>query len=189
MTEIVARTARLRLREWTRDDASPFYQVMNTPAVMRHLGGVQTAEQWEAAVDRLFGYQQQLGHTFWIAEREADDALLGFCGLKRVNAPGASMPGAMEVGWRLREDAWGQGFAREAASAALDLAFDRFGSDEVVALTVAANTASWGLMKRLAMRPRPDLSYIDTRFPSPSDLNPTLVYSITAAEWAAVRLA
>ena len=156
---------------------------------MRHLGGVQTAEQWADAVDRILGYQQQLGYTFWIVESEADGAMLGFCGLKRVNAPGAPMPGAMEVGWRLREDAWGQWFAREAATAALDLAFDRFGADEVVALTVAANIGSWGLMKRLAMRPRPDLGYVDTRFPNPSDLNPTIVYSIAAAEWTAARSA
>jgi RimJ/RimL family protein N-acetyltransferase len=93
----------------------------------------------------------------------------------------------MEVGWRLREDAWGQGFAREAASASLDLAFDRFGAEEVVALTVGGNQASWGLMRRLGMSERPDLGYVDTRFPSPSDYNPHLVYSISAANWTSAR--
>ncbi len=183
MARIVALTPRLRLREWALDDAAPFYEVMNTPAVMRHLGGTQTPEQWADVVERLLGYQRELGHTFWIVEQEADSRLIGFCGLKRVNSPGASMSGAMEVGWRLREDAWGQGLAREAATAALDLAFGQFGADEVVALTVAGNVGSWGLMIRLGMRARPDMTYVDTRFPNPSELNPQLVYSIAASEW------
>jgi RimJ/RimL family protein N-acetyltransferase len=187
VAEVVAQTERLRLRGWTPEDAEPFYSALNTPAVMRWLGGPQTPEVWAEGVERLLGYQRDFGHTFWIVERLADGQLLGFCGLKRVNAPGAPMPGAMEVGWRLREEAWGQGFAREAAAASLDLAFGRFGADEVVALTVQGNTGSWGLMERLGMRRRSDLQYDDPRFPSPSDLNPTIVYSVSAAEWSARR--
>ena len=63
----------------------------------------------------------------------------------------------MEVGWRFREDAWGQGYAKEAAIATLDAAFKRFGAEGVVALTVAGNTGSWGLMERLGMRRREEL--------------------------------
>jgi RimJ/RimL family protein N-acetyltransferase len=87
----------------------------------------------------------------------------------------------MEIGWRLREDAWGQGYAREAATAALDAAFGAFGAGEVVALTVHENSASWGLMKRLGMRRREDLDYVDPRFGP--DLNPSIVYSIDRQTW------
>ena len=62
-----------------------------------------------------------------------DDELLGFCGLKRVNSPGAPLPGNFEIRWRLREDAWGQGYAGEAAIASLDLAFGRYAAPHVVA--------------------------------------------------------
>jgi RimJ/RimL family protein N-acetyltransferase len=180
---VVAETDRLTLREWTIADERPFYEVMNTPAVMRWLGGLQTAQEWHAAFERLLGYQQALGHTFWLVERREDHALLGMCGLKRVNAPGASCPGAMEIGWRFRENAWGKGYAAEAAAASLDLAFDRFAAMEVVALTVIDNVGSWRLMERLGMRRRTDLDYDDTRFPSPSDFNPHIVYSIDAEDW------
>ena len=50
----------------------------------------------------------------------------------------------MEIGWRLREDAWGQGYAKEAAIASLDLAFGRFAAPHVVALTVPAIAAAGG---------------------------------------------
>ena len=116
-----------------------------------------------------------------------DGELLGFCGLKRVNADGTDLVGQFEVGWRLRESAWGQGIAKEAAIAALDLAFGRLGAPHVVALTVAGNAGSWGLMEKLGMSRRADLDFDDPRYGA--DLNPTIIYRIDAAEWAAARAA
>jgi RimJ/RimL family protein N-acetyltransferase len=179
---IAATTDRLILRTWDEGDSDRFYEAMNTPAVMRHLGGMQDRATWAAAKSRLDGYQRDFGHTFWIAERRSDGELLGFCGLKRVNAEGAGdLTGAHEIGWRLRESAWGQGFAKEAASASLDLAFGRFAAPFVVALTVDQNIESWGLMRRLGMRRRADLDFEDPKYGP--DLNPTIVYRIAADEW------
>src|SRR5438270_11618830 len=115
MVEVVAETERLILREWDDSDEAAFYAVMNTPAVMRWLGGVQTADEWREGFNRLVSYQRDFGFTFWLMQRKPDLATLGFCGLKRANAPGAPFAGDMEIGWRVREDAWGQGFAKEAA--------------------------------------------------------------------------
>jgi RimJ/RimL family protein N-acetyltransferase len=188
MAEIVARTQRLILRTWDNGDSDRFYEVMNTPAVMRHLGGVQDRATWEAAKERLDGYQRDFGHTFWIVERIADGEILGFCGLKRVNAENAgSITDNVEIGWRLRESAWGQGIAKEAAIASLDLAFGRFAAPHVVALTVNGNEGSWGLMERLGMTRREDLDFDDPRFGP--ELNPTIIYLIDAGDWPAARKA
>lgn len=184
MGEFRHQTDRLTLRDWREEDWPLFWEGTNTPAVMRWLGGVCDADKRAGAQDRLLGYQRDHGHTFWVLERKADGAILGFCGLKRCNQAGGPL-GMMEVGWRLREDAWGQGYAKEAASASLDLAFERFGADEVVALTVARNTASWGLMKRLGMQRREDLDFPNADF-DPEE--PTIiVYSITQHEWRLAR--
>ena len=187
MTAVVCETDRLILREWDVADPDRFYAVMNTPAVMKHLGGVQDHSTWEAAVGRIFGFQRDYGHTFWLLERKFDRELLGFCGLKRVNAEASNLVGQFEIGWRLRETAWGKGYAKEAAIASLDLGFGRFGAPHVVALTVAQNEESQGLMKRLGMRRREDLDFHDPRFGQ--DLNPTIVYRIEAADWPASRAA
>ena len=167
MAEFHHETERLILRDWREEDWAPFWESNNTPAVMRWLGGVSDEEQCRKARERLESYRREHGHTFWVLERKQDGAILGFCGLKRADAPGSSVTGEMEIGWRLREDAWGQGNAKEAATAALDAAFATFGADEVVALTVIGNAPSWGLMKRLGMRRREDLDYADTRFEPP----------------------
>lgn len=186
MTAVVAQTARLRLREWGEQDGERFYAVMNTPAVMRYLGGVQGRSTWDAAFERLRGYQRDYGHTFWLVERLEDGELLGFCGLKRVNSPGGDqLAGQFEIGWRLRESAWGQGYAKEAAIASLDLAFGRLDAPHVVALTIAPNSKSQGLMKRLGFSRREDLDFIDTRFGP--EMNPAIVYRIDASNWPAAR--
>ena len=183
MAEFRHDTERLLLRDWREGDAEEFFRITNTPAVMRWLGGVLDENGRAKQVGRVTNCHAANGFCFWIVERREDGIMLGFCGLKRADAPGSSIPGEFEIGWRFREDSWGRGCAREAASAALDLAFNRFGADGVYALTVDGNEASWGLMKRLRMTRREELDYEDSRYGA--DLNPTIVYSISSAEWKA----
>lgn len=176
-------TERLLLRGWRDADVEPYMHALNTPAVRRHLGPLQSRDEVVAAVRRMQALEAERGFCFWIAERRSDGLLLGFCGLKLVNAAGTDLTGTHEIGWQLREEVWGQGYAREAATAALDFAFDRLTAPEVVAFTVAGNTASWGLMQRLGMTRRADLDYHDPAYGP--ELNPTIVYRIAREEWRA----
>ncbi len=190
MAEIVAETPRLRLQGWDDAARAEFAQVTNTPAVMQWLGGVAGPATLAAALERLDNYQRDHGHTLWTVARKADGSLLGFCGLKRVNSPGGEhLHGQFEIGWRLREDAWGYGYAKEAAIAAMDLAFGRFSAPQVVALTVSGNVASLGLMKRLGMLHRDDLDFVGKFAPGSETSQPTIVYRIDAADWPAARAA
>jgi len=178
-------TDRLLVRDWREEDLEPFVRHTNTPSVMRWLGGVQDPEALKARWrERVMVWQETRGFTFWALERKADAALLGFCGLKLLDAPGCgSLEGVHEIGWRLREDAWGKGYAKESASACLDFAFARLGAPRVIAITVPGNRASQGLMLRLGMRRRADLDYEDPRFGP--ELNPTIVHEIEAQAWQA----
>lgn len=182
MGEFRQETERLILRGWREADWAEFWRVTNTPSVMRWLGGVADDAPRAGARARLESYQADHGHTFWVVERKEDGALLGFCGLKRSNQAGGPQ-GMMEVGWRLREDAWGKGYAKEAAAASLELAFDRFGADEVIALTVERNTASWGLMVRLGMERRADLDFASADFDAENPL--IIAYAISREAWEA----
>ncbi len=188
MAEFVAETERLRLRTWDEADEAGFYDIMNTPAVMRWLGGLQSREEWSAGYQRLRAYERDFGFTFWIVERRSDHAILGFCGLKRANALGGeAFAGEVEIGWRLREDVWGQGYAKEAAIRCLELAFDRFAAQRVIAVTAAGNLPSQGLMVRLGMTRRADLDFVDGRFDADSDVNPQVVFALEAADWLTLR--
>ena len=182
---IVTETDRLRLRTWEEADLAPFAAHCNTPPVMRWTGEVQDEAGIRAGFERVSASQAEYGHCLWIVERKSDRALLGFCGIKRVADVASNMLGEFEVGWRLREDAWGQGYAREGATASLDLAFGRFGAPHVLAFTVIQNKASWGLMERLGMTRRADLDFFDPCYSA--ELNPTIVYRIDPSDWQASR--
>ena len=70
---------------------------------------------------------------------------------------------------------------RQAAIASLELAFDRFAADEVIALTVARNEGSWGLMERLGMRRREELDFENADFDAENPV--IIVYSIDRDDW------
>ena len=186
MAKFRLETERLILRDWRGEDWAPFFRHTNTPAVMRWLGGLIPEDKQQAMQDRLNDYHERYGHNFWIVERKADGGelageILGFCGLKRANQEGAPI-GDFEIGWRLREDAWGHGYAKEAAQASLKAGFETFGAPHIIALTVPGNAASWGLMERLGMRRREDLDFESTDFDPEGGT--MIVYAISRDEWA-----
>jgi RimJ/RimL family protein N-acetyltransferase len=175
-------TERLLLRNWRTEDFDPFVQATNTPAVMRWLGGVKAPDVLrERLADHFTAWQEERGFTFWALERKADQELIGFCGIKIADDEGSPVFGLHEVGWRLREDAWGRGYAKEAAIASLDFAFDRLDAEQVVALTVIGNEPSWGLMERLGMTRRPELDYQGPEWAE----TPVIVYAVGREEWKA----
>lgn len=191
MAEFRLETERLILRDWRGDaDWDAFFRVTNTPAVMRWLGGVFDADGIAMQRARVENCAADHGHCFWLAERKQDGGhlageTLGFCGLKCADAPGSTVSGMVEAGWRFREDSWGHGYAKEAAIACLDSGFSTFDADEIAALTVIDNKPSWGLMERLGMTRRSDLDYADDRYDPP--WRDTIVYAITRGEWESFK--
>ncbi|WP_414900335.1 GNAT family N-acetyltransferase [Sphingomonas flavalba] len=173
---VAIETQRMRLRGWRDEDGDAFVAATNTAEVMEHLGGVEDPAVLKAAVARQQALLAANGYCFWIIERVDDGAVLGFCGLK----PGEVGPIAdeVEIGWRLRADAWGQGYAREAAEATLDWAWANLDAPRVVAITVLGNVRSWGLMKRLGMRRRKDLDFAHPRFPPDHPLSWHICYAM-----------
>lgn len=170
-------TARLSLRPWCDADRAPFHVMCQDPEVMQHLGPPLSRVDSDAAVDRMMALQAERGHCFWAVERKSDSAFLGFCGLK-IFTEESPILGDVEIGWRLRRDAWGQGYAREAAQASLDWGFANLSAGRIVAITVDANRRSWGLMERLGMLRRPDLDFEHPRLPEGNPLRPHIVYVV-----------
>lgn len=170
-------TARLTLREWRDEDRAVFAELCRSPAVMAHLGGPASGEQTEAAIARARASHDANGFCFWAVERREDGAFLGFCGLNIV-VTACPVEGEIEIGWRLREDVWGQGYAREAALATLRWAWLWTDAVRVIAMTVPSNHRSWGLMERIGMVRDPKLDFGHPLFPERHPLHRHIVYTI-----------
>lgn len=134
------------------------------PVVMQYVSPVPLSRQIaEAAAAR---YRQQLaakGYGWWVIDVKGGSPFAGVVMLQEVEFTAAFTP-AVEVGWVLQRPYWGNGYATEAARAALDYAFTVLKLDEVVAITTAANVQSRRVMERLGM----------TRDPSDDFCNPHL---------------
>lgn len=174
-------TERLILRGWEDRDRAPFHALCSDPSVMAYIGPVQSRTESDAAIDRHMESIDHLGHGFWALEGREDGAFLGFCGLKAgpVNTP---LEGEMEIGWRIRGDHWGKGYAREAANASLDWAWANTSATEIMAITVLANVRSWGLMERLGMTRVRSADFDHPTIPDGSPLKACITYSISRPE-------
>jgi RimJ/RimL family protein N-acetyltransferase len=150
MAEFRLETERLILREWREADVEPLAAMNADPEVMQYVGPLQTRGDAARMAGNLARMQADHGHCYWALERRGDGVMIGFCGLD----PGFVGPvkGQVEIGWRLARQAWGQGFAREAAEASLAWGFAELSLAAIWAKTVPANWRSWGLMRRLGMR-------------------------------------
>lgn len=181
MGDIVLETERLVARTITPSDAALQDRVLNTPAVMEHLGGVKELHEIEAKHAKGMALYAREGFSFLMLIEKGTGEMVGHCGIKRVDHPNAPNSGDHEVGWLIREDRWRRGYAYEAMVAVIDWAFGRVGAPHVVALTSETNVGSWKLMEKLGMERRADLDFTDPDFPDSQ--NPIIQYSLTSETW------
>jgi RimJ/RimL family protein N-acetyltransferase len=144
------RTERLLMRRWRDADRAPFAAMNADPEVMRYFPATLDRAASDSYLDRIEALFQRQGFGLWALEEAATGRFLGFTGLNPMPAgvPGA---GGMEVGWRLARQAWHQGFATEAARAALDVGFRGVGLAEIWSMTTVLNEPSQAVMRRLGM--------------------------------------
>jgi len=138
------------LRQWNASDLAPWAAMNADPEVRRHFPSLLSAEQASAEAGRCRDAIAQRGWGMWALEVPGEFAFAGFVGLNVPHYDAPFVP-AVEIGWRLPRAAWGQGYATEAAQAALEFALTRLGLDEVIAIAVPGNEASLRVMKRLGM--------------------------------------
>lgn len=147
------RTERLVMRAWTGADRDAFAEMNADPEVMEHFPSTLTREQSDAFVDRIERVFAEHGYGLWVLER--DGAFLGFTGLwvPAFHAPFMDelLQPVIEVGWRLRRDAWGHGYATEAARESIRFGFETIGLPQIVSFAVVGNLRSQAVMKRLGM--------------------------------------
>lgn len=172
-------TERLILRPFRPEDREPYAAMMADPKVGDWLAGTQTREQAFAAVDRFQAELAANGYGFLAVERRDDQAFVGAVELTHLLDGFPIAPGH-EVGWRFARDAWGRGYATEAASALMRHGFEHLGLREIVAFTAETNARSRAVMARLGMRWDPARSFDHPKLAADHPLVRHVVYSATA---------
>lgn len=143
-------SARLLLRELTVSDAPALLEWLSDPAVMRYWSHppITQLEHVYGLMRVAWERHQQGTVCQWGIEHRATERLIGTCTLYEINREHRRA----SIGYALVRDAWGQGFAREAVSLALEFAFEQLGLRRVEADVDPRNTASIKLLLRLGFK-------------------------------------
>jgi len=137
----------LRLRPFGPGDAAIIHTIYSDPVVMRYVatGPMSDLAVTERLIDDYTAHQQRHGFSFWAVLERSSGQLIGDAGLYRTPA------GEVELGYTLGAAWWGRGYATEAASRWLSVAFDELDINEVVALAEPANVASLHVLTKLGL--------------------------------------
>ena len=150
----VLRTARLVLRPCEERDLAALAALHADPRVMEFLPKLLDRAESDAVAQRAREHFERHGFGRWGVEIVETGQFIGLVGLSVPNFEAHFTP-CVEVGWRLAFEHWGEGYATEAAQAALDFAFGPLGLAEVVSFTVPQNQRSRRVMERLGMTRSP----------------------------------
>jgi RimJ/RimL family protein N-acetyltransferase len=176
------RTDRLLLRRWKPADRGPFALLNADPEVMRWFPHPLSRRESDALADRIEAGFDERGWGLWALELRATGRFVGFTGLSPVtfDAPFAS---AVEIGWRLAREAWGNGFATEAGRAAVVCAFGELGLDALVSFAVPDNVRSRAVMERLRLARDPTEDFDHPLLPPGHPLRRHVLYRARATTW------
>jgi RimJ/RimL family protein N-acetyltransferase len=191
--KVLLETERLVLRRFTEEDADNLFHLDNDPDVMRFLSGGTPTPRDVIETDILPRFLRSddgfPGFGFWAAIDKATGDFLGWFSFR---ASDAACTGEVRLGFRLRKDAWAQGYATEGARALIRLGFAELGVQRVVATTYQDNLASRRVMEKAGMTlsrtfrmTAADRNGVDTFHVTSQDLweGDDVEYSLQKADW------
>jgi RimJ/RimL family protein N-acetyltransferase len=148
------KTERLLARPWNPEqDSEAASALYFDPEVMRFLPPRQPLASLEEVRARVERYADPGRGSYALIER-ASGLLVGNVVLGRIPDGDGNLTDDYQVGWHLRRDRWGQGYATEAGKAALERGFLGLGLSVIHALVDPGNTASARVALRLGMEPQ-----------------------------------
>jgi len=142
-------TPRLRLEPLNDSHLDGLFRLNSDPVVMRYITGKpETREDTQAMIVRVKARWAEFGFSWWAFVRQDNADVIGMGCIQHL---GRNPAEPLETGWRLRQDAWGQGYASEAARHMVGWAFATLRPERVCAVCQPENTPSSTVMERLGM--------------------------------------
>lgn len=145
---VVVTTERLTLEPAHPRHADDLVLLHSGPDVAFWYGGAWTRAEAQVWATGMHERWQRDGVGKWVAYRRGDGELIGRGGLTWTEIDGRP---TLELGWAIREQHRGHGYATEIGRAGLAFAFEKLDVEEVVAFTEVHNHASRAVMERLGM--------------------------------------
>jgi len=170
-------TNRLILREWEKTDLEPFANLNACNHVCKFLPTTLSKLESNSLATKIITDLDKYGFGLFAIKRKDTKTFIGFTGL---NIPGfwAHFMPAVEIGWRLAYNHWGQGFATEAAIAVRNYAFNELKLKELASFTTIHNHRSEKIMQKIGMTHNEADNFNHPKLPKSHPLSPHILYRI-----------
>jgi len=145
---LVLETERLLLRPLTRDDVDAMFAIIGDPVAMQYYPRAFTREDAAEWVERNLRRYENDEHGLLAVVLKSSGEVIGDCGLSWQLADGEPV---LELGYHLRRDHWGNGYATEAAHACMDHAFRVLATNRLASLIRPENAPSRRVAERNGM--------------------------------------
>jgi 3-dehydroquinate dehydratase/shikimate dehydrogenase len=175
-------TERLILRPWREEDLDSLARLNADSRVMEFFLNSLTREESAARMEVYTQHIQDHGWGLWAVSVPNISDFIGWIGLWPIGFEAHFTP-AIEVGWRLLPEFWGQGYATEGARAALEYGFETLKLDEIVSITVPANLRSRRVMEKLGMHRNSKDDFDYPKIPEGHPLRRHVLYRMTVEAW------
>lgn len=172
---IYIETERLILRDWKEDDLKLFQLMNQDPITMEYFLNMLTFDETIQFYDRINLELKQRNYGLYAVEIKETKQFIGFTGFHYTVMDTDFSP-CIEIGWRYKRDAWGHGYATEAAKACLAYAKENLGFEEVYSFTSMLNQRSENVMKKLQMKKICD--FLHPSIPDGHQLQQHVLYKI-----------
>jgi len=135
----VLQTQRLTLRQFELEDVDALATILSDPETMRYYPAPFDYAGVADWIQRNRTRYANDGYGLWAMILKSTCQLIGDCGLVSQSVDGVD---EIEIGYHVRRDLWGQGYATEAARACRDHGFATLGTDRLISLIRPENLAS-----------------------------------------------
>lgn len=143
-------TARLRFRDWIETDLIPFSRLNADKEVMRYFPKTLSAEESHHFYEGIIFEFNECGFGLYAVEEKESNEFIGFIGFHKATFEADFTP-CIEIGWRLKKEAWGKGYATDGATACLQYGFTEMGFHDVYSFTAEINMPSQNVMRKIEM--------------------------------------
>ena len=150
MKKYLFKTERLGIRNWKETDIPPFAKMGQDKAVMEFFPSLLTEEGSINFIQRMQKQFDKKGYAYLAVDILESDEFIGMIGISDQTY-NKDLGDFIDIGWRLKQSAWGNGYATEGAKGWLDFAFKEFDIKQIYSVASLLNVNSENVMKKLGL--------------------------------------
>ncbi len=149
--DYIFKSKRLGYRNWRDSDLNAFAELNADIEVMEHFPKPLTQQETFDFIQRLKKHFEENGHNYFATEILDTGEFIGFIGLALQVYPSDFTPN-VDIGWRLKKSAWGNGYATEGAKKCIEFGFKNLGLPKIISTCTMKNAKSENVMKKIGMK-------------------------------------